>query len=288
MIIGLLIMFANSKFVDAMNVNTAHVAPSFMALGDNSYQKPGLFASVSTTDDSTQTEFPFRFFRIKMKSDSVQPKATAACLLTCFKSALFQAQSLADFSLPMTEIPTSVVELATSPETTFIESVHDMGIHAFVKLLDEELCAKTEHLPPAAFLHMKFIQELICDSFKTTEEAFKFLCDEAYLMNDKLLSFAVQLIKAGQVVDVPPDGDFWTECFAMALSIFILYAGEPLKALNMALDLPLPIQEARELVISLTCDMIACNCGIFNLPLEWRNYTNFDGVSYFSKQLLKM
>ena len=199
----------------------------------------------------------------------LRKKAEGVYLLTCFKERLFQCRSLDEFTVP-TEDKISEIE-------SVIMTTTNMGVHAFTT---------NELLTEPIGIYMNLMKILIEEAIKTPDELYMFLQTSDI---DKAFRFAVSIAANSSEPESAFEPlnpyDYWCECLALAVAIFARHDGLPLYAIDAALRINLSIKDARDLVISIVCDLVGASYGSNWIPCEWLKYPEICSVMYLARKL---
>jgi hypothetical protein len=257
-------------------------------------------SDVDTVSVQTEIERTVQFRPISFANKTlVRCKAEGLFFLTRLKPVLYTAGSVLEVCL--TDLPESdcASAVVTNAHSQLVCGCDDLGIHALVKLSDEDLATKLDESilrgvslnTDVAFVHIKLCQVLIEETVATIQDMFTILYEYIDQTQNKRLLYAVKLLQHtrcfesfGQI----DERDCYIECFARALIHLINHDGAPMHALNECMSTTTHLgSKVRQLIISLTCDLIASSYGSAFLCQQVRDRDEFKEACYFAMKLAK-
>lgn len=234
---------------------------------------------VISMDKQTQTTTELIFNRLHFSSKHLHEKSKAVCILSCLKPKLYESYaSKYDASIIFNELD----NLVRNPTTCIPINYNMMGIHSFIKLSKDDLCLKYNKFDKIAIIHTQVLHELIDETIHTSDQLYNFIFT---ITTDKTLQYALKLAKYSNGSFLPFEpltDDYWTECFSVAIAIFAADKGAQ-DAIFTASQLMVSNPKAKELTISMLCDMVGCSYGIFDKSILTKDMAD---IIYLSKKLV--
>jgi hypothetical protein len=234
----------------------------------------------TSVDKQTQTNQDLVYTRLLFASKLISEKSKAMCILTHLKQKLVETclSKLDSDSKLINELD----NLIRYPTTCIPTNYNMFGIHSFIKLSVDDLKLKYKNYDGIAVLHTRVLYELIDENISTSDQLYKFIFS---ISSDKALQYALKLAKLTNGTFLPFEplpAENWIECFSVAIAIFALDKGAQ-HALFTATQLIVSDPKAKELTISLVCDMVGCSYGLFDKSILT---TDMEDVIYLSKKLV--